>query len=49
MYLEEGIRRMRLAARWGPQIVYFAVALYVGYRVIMFYTGYFKMIDDIKM
>jgi type II secretory pathway component PulF len=49
MYQEEGIRRMRLAARWGPQIVYFAVALYVGYRVIGFYTGYFKMIDDIKM
>jgi type II secretory pathway component PulF len=49
MYLEEGIRRMRLAARWGPQIVYFAVALYVGYRVVGFYSGYFKMIDSIKM
>ena len=49
LYQEEGIRRMRLAARWGPQLVYFAVAIYVGYRVIGFYTGYFKMIDDIKM
>jgi type II secretory pathway component PulF len=49
MYQEEGIRRMRLVARWGPQIAYFAVALYVGYRVIGFYTGYFKMIDDIHM
>jgi protein transport protein HofC len=49
MYMEEGIRRMRLAARWGPQIAYFAVALYVGYRVVGFYLGYFKMIDSIKM
>jgi type II secretory pathway component PulF len=49
LYQEEGIRRMRLVARWGPQIVYFAVAIYVGCRVIGFYMGYFKMIDDIKM
>ncbi len=49
LYQEEGIRRMRLAAKWGPQIIYFAVALYVGYRVVGFYMGYFKMLDDIKM
>ena len=47
LYSEEGIRRMRLVARWGPQIVYFAVAIYVGFRVIGFYMGYFKMIEDI--
>src|SRR5580658_8005006 len=45
LYLEEGIRRMRLVARWGPQIVYFAVAIYVGYRVIMFYTAEFNSWD----
>jgi general secretion pathway protein F/type IV pilus assembly protein PilC len=49
LYLEEGVRRMRLVARWGPQIAYFAVAIYVAFRVIGFYMGYFKMIDDIKM
>jgi type II secretory pathway component PulF len=46
LYQEEGIRRMRLVTRWGPQIVYFAVALYVGYRVIMYYQGYFQMVND---
>jgi type II secretory pathway component PulF len=46
LYLEEGLRRMRLVARWGPQIVYFAVAIYIGYRVISYYMGYFQMIDD---
>jgi type II secretory pathway component PulF len=49
LYMEEGVRRMRLVSRWGPQIVYFGVAIYVGYRVIGFYMGYFKMIDSIKM
>jgi type II secretory pathway component PulF len=46
LYQEEGIRRMRLVTRWGPQIVYFAVALYVGYRVITYYQGYFQMVND---
>jgi type II secretory pathway component PulF len=49
MYLEEGVRRMRLVARWGPQIVYFGVAIYVAFKVISFYMGYFKMINDIHM
>jgi type IV pilus assembly protein PilC len=47
MYQEEGTRRMRLVSRWGPQIVYFAVAIYVAFRVIGFYMGYFKEINDV--
>jgi type II secretory pathway component PulF len=46
LYQEEGIRRMRLVTRWGPQIVYFAVALFVGYKVITYYMGYFQMVND---
>jgi type II secretory pathway component PulF len=49
LYLEEGLRRMRIVAQWGPRLVYFAVAIYVGIRVVGFYMGYFKMINDIKM
>jgi type II secretory pathway component PulF len=49
LYLEEGIRRMRLVARWGPQIVYFAVAIYCGWRIISYYMGYFQQIQDIHM
>ena len=37
---------MRLVARWGPQIVYFAVAIYVGIRIVGFYMGYFNMLND---
>jgi type II secretory pathway component PulF len=47
LFQEEGTRRMRLVARWGPQIVYFAVAIYVAFRVIGFYMGYFKEISDV--
>jgi len=47
LFQEEGTRRMRLVARWGPQIVYFAVAIYIAFRVIGFYMGYFKEISDV--
>jgi type II secretory pathway component PulF len=47
LFQEEGTRRMRLVARWGPQIVYFAVAIYIAFRVIGFYMGYFKEIGDV--
>jgi len=49
LYLEEGTRRMRIAAQWGPRLVYFAVAIYVGFRVIAYYMSYFQMLNDIKM
>lgn len=49
LFQEEGTRRMRLVARWGPQLVYFAVAIYIGMKVIGFYMGYFKQLDNIKM
>ncbi|HEY3863536.1 MAG TPA: type II secretion system F family protein [Verrucomicrobiae bacterium] len=48
LYLEEGTRHMRLVARWGPQILYFCVAIYVGYRVIQYYMGYFQMLNDVE-
>jgi type II secretory pathway component PulF len=48
-FQEEGTRRMRLVARWGPQLLYFAVAIYIGFKVIGFYMGYFSQLDNIKM
>jgi protein transport protein HofC len=48
MYQEEGFRHMRLVARWSPQLAYFAFAIYIGYRIVSFYLGYFSMLNDIK-
>jgi len=39
---------MRLVARWSPQLAYFAFAIYIGYRIVSFYLGYFSMLNDIK-
>jgi type II secretory pathway component PulF len=46
LYMEEGLRRMKMVAQWGPRIVYFGVAIYVGFKVIGFYMGYFQMLND---
>jgi type II secretory pathway component PulF len=45
-YQEEGGRKMHAAAQWFPRLVYLLIALAIGYKVITFWTGYFKMIQD---
>jgi len=45
-YQEEGSRKLRAVAQWTPRIIYFVVALMIAYRVIQFWMGYFKQIQD---
>ena len=45
-YHEEGSRRMHLLAQWVPRAVYLLVALLIAYKVISFYSSYFKQIGD---
>ncbi|MBM3882922.1 MAG: hypothetical protein FJ387_24900 [Verrucomicrobia bacterium] len=46
-YLEEGTRRLRSFAEWLPRGVYAAVALYVAYRVLSFWLGYFGQLQSV--
>ena len=46
-YYEEGTRNLRLVAAWFPRIVYMAVALLIAYRVVSFWSGYFRQIGEI--
>jgi type II secretory pathway component PulF len=45
-YQEEGTRKMHAAAQWFPRLVYLLIALAIAYKVITFWKGYFKMIQD---
>jgi type II secretory pathway component PulF len=45
-YQEEGSRKMRMVAQWTPRLVYFGILIYVALRIIAFYTGYFREIDN---
>jgi type II secretory pathway component PulF len=45
-YQEEGTRKLHAVAQWTPRIIYLAVALMIAYRIVQFWTGYFKQIQD---
>jgi type II secretory pathway component PulF len=47
LYQEEGLRRMRIVAQWSPRLVYFGIMLYCAFRIITFYLGYFKQVENI--
>lgn len=46
-YLDEGSRNIGMAARIGPAIAYALVALYIAWRVISFWLGYFQQVNDV--
>jgi type II secretory pathway component PulF len=45
-YQEEGTRKLHALAQWVPRMIYLAVALLIAYRVVQFWLGYFKQIQD---
>jgi len=45
-YQEQGSRQLKTFSQWVPKIIYFAIVIMIAYRVISFYTGYFKNIGD---
>jgi type II secretory pathway component PulF len=47
LYQEEGSRKMHMVAQWTPRLIYFGIVIFVGFRIIAFYTGYFHQIDQI--
>lgn len=46
-YLDAGSRNIRLAAKVGPGIVYGLVMLYIAWKVISFWLGYFQQVSDV--
>ncbi len=47
-YQEEGTRKIRIAIRWYPMMVYLLVAGLIGYFIIQFYANYFRQINSIN-
>ena len=41
-YLAEGTRKLHAVSQWLPRLVYFFVALLIAYKVVSFWSGYFK-------
>src|SRR4051812_946246 len=43
-YLEEGSRKLHMLAQWSPRFVYMIVAIAIGYKVVSFWSDYFKQV-----
>ena len=46
-YQEEGTRKLHSVAQWTPRIIYLIIMLAIAYKIINFWMGYFKQIQDV--
>ncbi|HYR58984.1 MAG TPA: type II secretion system F family protein, partial [Chthoniobacteraceae bacterium] len=42
------LARLDTLAEWVPRLIYIGVVAYLGYRIVDFYAGYWKRIEDIS-
>ncbi|MEI7728842.1 MAG: type II secretion system F family protein [Verrucomicrobiota bacterium] len=47
LYQEDGTRQLHQVVQWLPRLVYFGIMLFIAYRVISFYQGYFNQINEL--
>ena len=45
-YQEDGSRKIRAVAKWVPMFIYLIIVAIIAYNVLMFYSGYFKQVND---
>lgn len=46
IYQEDGTRKLHAVAQWTPRFIYLLIVLMIAYRVIQFWLGYFRQIQD---
>jgi type IV pilus assembly protein PilC len=46
-YQEDGTHKLRIVAQWAPRGVYLLVVIFVAYKIIGFWTGYYQNISNI--
>jgi len=48
LYQEEGTRKLRAIAAWTPKLIYFGIMLMIAWRVVSFYAGYYRQLNDLN-
>jgi type II secretory pathway component PulF len=46
LYQTEGQSKMKALSQWTPKIVYFGIMIFVAFKIISFYTGYFNEVNQ---
>jgi type IV pilus assembly protein PilC len=47
LYQDQGSRKMHMVAQWTPRLIYFGICIFVGFRIVSYYTGYYKQLNEI--
>jgi type IV pilus assembly protein PilC len=47
LYQEEGSRKLHAVAKWAPRLIYYAILVFVGYKVITSYSDMWKDQDKL--
>ena len=45
-YQEDASHKLKQLSEWTPKLIYLVIMLTIAWRIISFYTGYFKQIND---
>ncbi|HXF09173.1 MAG TPA: type II secretion system F family protein [Desulfuromonadaceae bacterium] len=46
-YLQDATYKLQLIAQWIPRVIYLAVVIIIGIKVIQFWSGYFNQISNV--
>ena len=46
-YRTAAMRRLTAIAEWFPRLLYIAIMAYIGWRIVSFYSGYFRGIQNV--
>jgi len=46
LYQAEGQAKMKALSQWTPKIVYFGIMLFVAFKIVAFYSGYFAEVNQ---
>jgi type II secretory pathway component PulF len=46
-YQDQGSRQLKAFSQWVPKIIYLAIVLMIAYRVVSFYSGYYRKVGEV--
>ena len=46
-YQNEGSRKLRAFCQWVPRVIYIIIVVYIAYRILSFYMGYFGQLQQV--
>ncbi len=48
-YRVSAMRRLDVITEWAPRLLYLGIVVYVGYKIVAFYSGYFGQLNDLDL